>query len=76
MDGNQTRAGLGSRGGGLYNAGGTVHIIRSTFRNNGALGNRGQVGGGLYNFRGTVTLTDSVLTGNTAVGGRFSVAVG
>jgi len=55
------------RGAGLFNDGGSVTIIDSTFINNSAIG-AGASGAGLYNADGTVTVTNSILSGNTAAG--------
>jgi hypothetical protein len=57
------------RGGGLFNAGGTVTLLHSILTGNGAwLGS----GGGLFNAGGTVTLLHSTLTGNSAESEGFS----
>lgn len=70
-------------GGGLYNNGGTVTIVDSTFSDNSAVGGKGGfgrsvrsggtggdgLGAGLFNNKGTVTIVNSTFSGNSAVGG-------
>jgi hypothetical protein len=55
---------IGGRGGGLFNAGGTVTLSRSTLANNG-VEFEGE-GGGLFTNGGTVTLLHSTVAGNSA----------
>ncbi|MER6080441.1 hypothetical protein [Streptomyces sp. NPDC001833] len=56
-----------TRGGGIFNNGGTVTLSRSTVRNNTAPGAFGG-GGGIANDHGTMTLNDSTVRNNTAPG--------
>ncbi|MDJ0752585.1 MAG: right-handed parallel beta-helix repeat-containing protein [Ardenticatenaceae bacterium] len=51
------------QGGGIYNFGGTVHIINSTIANNTA-----NSGGGIYNRAGVIQLTNAELNGNSSTG--------
>jgi CSLREA domain-containing protein len=62
----------GAAGGGIYDDGGTVNVINSTFSGNSASGD----GGGILNNGGTVSVTNSTFSGNSsstgAVGGGIS----
>ena len=57
-------------GGAVFNHGGTVAVLNSTFANNTAFGggtapNAGAgLGGGVFNLNGTVTVTNSTFSGN------------
>ncbi|ABU58935.1 beta strand repeat-containing protein [Roseiflexus castenholzii] len=59
---------IGGFGGGIYNNGGTLTVINSTFSANSASGPWGG-GGGIYNASGgTLTVTNSTFSGNSASG--------
>lgn len=64
--------GKNSSGGGVYNNGGTLSVIGSTFSGNTAIGIGG---GGIYNFGGNLTVTNSSFSSNgtnTGDGGGIS----
>ena len=70
--------GGGGLGGAIFNHGGTVTIINSTFANNtatgGVAGNSGQgLGGALFTRNGNVTILNSTFSGNTADDGGGAV---
>lgn len=67
FDGNftSTSNSLTAGGGAIYNNGGTVHIVRSTFSNNSTVGQ----GGAIHNHSGSVGIFESTFASNTASGG-------
>lgn len=59
------------RGGGIYNAGGTVNLERCTVAGNRAGGQSpgSSYGGGIYNASGSMALVNSTVSGNLSEGG-------
>ena len=56
-------------GGGIYNSGGTLNILRSTVAMNSSSGSNNAGGGILNNATGTMTVTLSTISSNTVNGG-------
>lgn len=63
-NGNATGSGNATHGGAIYNNGGTVSVVDSTFT-----GNTAAQGGAIYNNGGALTVTGSTFTGNTIASG-------
>jgi len=60
--------GLGLNGSGIFNEGGTLSVINSTFSTNIATGGTGQGNGGGILNNGTLTVTNSTFFNNSAIG--------
>ncbi len=67
LDGNFVYGAGGISGGGIYNAGGTLNVIRCSITGNG-------YGEGIYNQSGTVNVSESTISGNSNGGGIQSAS--
>jgi hypothetical protein len=63
--------GRADKGGGIWDAGGTLSLCHDVFSDNQALGapGSGAEGGGVFNQGGTLTVDDSTFSANVATGG-------